>query len=71
MATEKQVREALIGAFQQLQKQNSLLLDLTIEVASIRNALIEIGPQYGDVLTRHRAKMARETKPVADRFSQI
>jgi hypothetical protein len=62
----KQLREALISAFELLQKQNSELIDLTNEIASVRESLIQIEPRYDDILTHHRARRARETKPFAD-----
>jgi hypothetical protein len=62
----KQLREALISAFELLQKQNSELIDLTNEVASVRESLIQIEPRYDEILTYHRARRARETKPFAN-----
>jgi hypothetical protein len=65
MPTERQYREILISAFEHLERQNSALHDLMTEIASIRDALIEIGPKYADVLERHRSRRMRETKSIA------
>jgi chromosome segregation ATPase len=62
----KQLREALISAFEHLQQHNSELQGLTREIASIRESLIQIEPRYDDISTRHRARRARETKPSED-----
>jgi hypothetical protein len=69
MANEKQLREDLISAFELLQKQNSVLHDLLNEVASIRDALIEIGPGYKDILDRHRARGGSVTMSLQGRDS--
>jgi hypothetical protein len=64
MPNEKQLREALIYAFQHLREQSSALYSVTAEVASVRDALIEIGPKYDEILSRHRARHVKESKPL-------
>jgi len=71
MTSENQLREALISAFEHLKQQNSALHNLTNEIAAIRDALIEIGPKYKEILVRHRGRGMRETKPLASSDSQI
>jgi hypothetical protein len=65
MPSEKQLRDALIYAFEHLKEQNSALHDLMTEMASIRDALIEIGPKYEEILNRHRTRNMADTKRVA------
>jgi hypothetical protein len=72
MTSDHELREALISAFEHLRQQNSVLHDLINEIASVRDALIEIGPKYEEILTRHRVRRARETKPfAADDFQKF
>jgi hypothetical protein len=70
LANEKQLRDDLISAFELLRTQNSVLHDLTNEVASIRDALIEIGPKYKAILDRHRANGGTATATLKDRDSK-
>lgn len=65
MTNENKYREILISVFEQMERQNAVLHDLMTEIASIRDALIEIGPKYVDVLNRHRARRMSETKTIA------
>jgi hypothetical protein len=67
VTNEKQLREDLILAFELLQKQNSVLHDLMTEIASIRDALLEIGPKYKEILDRHRASGGSVTAALQDR----
>ena len=67
MANERELREALILAFELLRKQNSFLHDLLTEITAIRDALIEIGPQYESILNRHRASGGSVTASLQDR----
>lgn len=69
MLNEKQLRTFLISAFEHLREQHSTLYSVMAEVASVRDALIEIGPKYQEILDRHRARHVREAKPkVAEDF---
>jgi hypothetical protein len=61
MLTEKQF---LIAAFEMLTEQRRALSYVLSEVAAVRDALIEIGPAYSDLLDRHRARHRREQDPV-------
>jgi len=65
--TIEQLRDDLVSAFELLRTQNSALHDLLTEVASIRDALIEIGPKYKEVLDRHRASGGSVTATLKDR----
>jgi len=56
MASEKQLRDVLIEVFEHLQTQRNVISLLLTEVAAIRESLIEIGSQYDDILTCHRAR---------------
>jgi hypothetical protein len=63
---DKKIRDFLISAFEHLQQQTSLMHSALTEVSAVRNALIEIGPKYEDILTRHRVALAKQVKPVID-----
>lgn len=67
--TIEQLRDELVSAFELLQQQNSVLHDLMNEIAAIRDALIEAGPKYKEILDRHRASGGFETTPLQDRDS--
>jgi hypothetical protein len=71
MASEKQLREVPVLVFQHLQGQRNTISSLLAEVAAVRDALIEIGPQYDDILTRHRARHVRASSaPVREALAQ-
>jgi hypothetical protein len=65
MASEKQLRNVLIEVFQHLQGQRSAISSLLAEVAAVRDSLIEIGPQYDDILSRHRARHVKASSSLA------
>ena len=75
MTSEQQLRAFLISAFQYLRAQHSSLASVMAEVASVRDALIEIGPKYAEILERHRAHHVKDAKPLVDdefrRFEEI
>ena len=64
MASEKQLREVLILAFQHLEGQRNAMSSLLAEVASIRDSLIEVGPKYADLVSRHRERNVKASKPI-------
>jgi len=64
MLHEKQLRSFLISAFEHLKEQRMALSSALAEIAAVRDALIEIGPKYDDILTRHRANHVRESRPI-------
>lgn len=63
MLNEKQLRSFLISAFEHLKAQRLGLSSVIAEIASVRDALIEIGPKYADVLERHKAHHTKEFAP--------
>ncbi len=65
MASEKQLRQVLISVFQLLQEQRNTISSLLAEVCAVRDSLIEIGPQYDDVLSRHRARHVKASSSLA------
>jgi len=72
MASEKQLREALMLAFQHLQSQYNTISSLMAEIAAVRDSLREIGPKYDEVLTRHRARHVKAAKSaVAEDFAKF
>jgi hypothetical protein len=64
MLTEKQLKSSLIAAFQLLAEQRRALSYALSEVAAVRDALIEIGPAYSEILDRHRACHRKEQDPL-------
>ena len=72
MLDEKQVRATLVCAFENLQKQNTVLYSLTTELAAVRDVLCEYGPTYQALLAQKRAHYVAEQKStVADDFSKF
>jgi hypothetical protein len=69
---EKQVRATLLCAFENLQKQNTVLYSLTTELAAVRDVLCEYGPTYKALLAQKRAHYVAEQKStVAEDFSKF
>jgi hypothetical protein len=66
MTNEKQLRDALIFALENLQKQQDTISTLMTEIAALRDSLCAIGPNYDEILTRYRAQHARTAKPIAN-----
>lgn len=64
MLSEKELRTLLISAFEHLSEQRFALSSVLAEVAAVRDALIEIGPNYSKVLDRHRARHMKKARPV-------
>ena len=72
MLDEKQVRAILICAFENLQRQNTVLYSLTTELEAVRDVLCEHAPKYKALLAKKRAHYVAEQKStVADDFSQF
>ena len=70
MLNEKQLGFFLISAFEQLKAHDAKLNSVMAEVASVRDALNEIGPRYDEVLSRHRKKYLEEMQPTIDAHLQ-
>ena len=71
MATEMQLRKILVTVFEHLRRQQSEISSLTVEVAALRESLIEIGPGYDDVLTRQRSLHVKEARlPTFEMFRE-
>ena len=69
MLDEKQVRAALICAFENLQRQNTVLYSLTTELEAVRDVLCEHAPTYKALVAQKRAHYVAELKStVADDF---
>ena len=62
---DRELRDALIEAFQQLKSHRNTIGSLLAEVCAVRDALIEIGPKYADILKRHREGHIQSSKPPA------
>ena len=72
MLDEKQVRATLLCAFENLQKQNTVLYSLTTELAAVRDVLCEYGPTYKTLLAQKREHYVADLKSlVADDFSKF
>ena len=72
MLDEKQVRAILVCAFENLQRQNTVLYSLTTELEAVRDVLCEHAPTYKALLAQKRAHYVAEQKPtVADDFSKF
>ena len=72
MLDEKQVRATLLCAFENLQKQNTVLYSLTTELAAVRDVLCEHAPRYKALLAQKRTHYTTELKSlVADDFSKF
>jgi hypothetical protein len=61
MATDEQLRETLILAFEHLRAQQNAIYSLLAEIGALRDSLCEIGPKYKGILDRHRAKHIQES----------
>lgn len=59
---DRELRDALIEAFQQLKAQRNAIGSLLAEVCAVRDSLIEIGPKYADILKRHRESHIQSSK---------
>jgi hypothetical protein len=69
---EKQVRAILVCAFENLQRQNTVLYSLTTELEAVRDVLCEHAPAYKALLAQKRAHYVSEQKStVADDFSKF
>ena len=72
MLDEKQVRAILVCAFENLQRQNTVLYSLTTELEAVRDVLCEHAPKYKALLAGKRAHYVAEQKAtVADDFSKF
>jgi hypothetical protein len=60
--TDSETRVALKTAFEYLRAQSAAVSSLLADVGAIRHSLIEIGPEYKDVLDRHRQKHIEESR---------
>lgn len=54
MATEKQLRDTLVLAFEHLKEQRVALTSALVEVASLRDSLCQLGSNYAHILHNHR-----------------
>jgi len=69
---EKQVRAILLCAFENLQRQNTVLYSLTTELEAVRDVLCELATAYKSLLAQKRAHYVAELKStVADDFSKF
>ena len=59
---DSETRIALRAALEQLRTQRVALSALLADVGAIRHSLIELGPEYRDVLERHRQKHIQESR---------
>lgn len=72
MLDEQQIRATLVCAFENLQKQNTVLYSLTTELAAVRDVLCEHGSTYKSLLAQKRANYVAELKSlVAEDFSKF
>ena len=72
MLDEKQVRAILVCAFENLQRQNTVLYSLTTELEAVRDVLCEHAPTYKALLAQKRAHYVAELKStVADDFAKF
>jgi len=69
---EKQLRAILVCAFENLQRQNTVLYSLTTELEAVRDVLCEHAPKYKALLAQKRAHyVAEQESTVAADFSQF
>jgi len=69
---EKQVRAILVCAFENLQRQNTVIYSLTTELEAVRDVLCENAPKYKALLAQKRAHYVAEQKStVADDFAKF
>lgn len=72
MLDEKQLRAALVCAFENLQRQNTVLYSLTTELEAVRDVLCEHGSAYKALLAQKRTHYVEELKStVADDFAKF
>lgn len=72
MLDEKQVRAALICAFENLQRHNTVLYSLTTELEAVRDVLCEHAPTYKALVAQKRAHYVAELKTtVAEDFAKF
>ena len=72
MLDEKQVRAILLCAFENLQRQNTVLYSLTTELEAVRDVLCEHAPTYKALLAQKRVHYVTELKStVADDFAKF
>ena len=72
MLDEKQLRAILVCAFENLQRQNTVLYSLTTELEAVRDVLCEHGHAYNSLLAEKRAHYVAELKStVADDFAKF
>lgn len=72
MLDEKQLRAILVCAFENLQRQNTVLYSLTTELEAVRDVLCEHGHAYQALLAQKRAHYVTELKStVADDFAKF
>ena len=72
MLDEKQLRAILVCAFENLQRQNTVLYSLTTELEAVRDVLCEHGHAYKSLLAQKRAHYVAELKStVADDFAKF
>lgn len=72
MLDEKQLRAALVCAFENLQRQNTVLYSLTTELEAVRDVLCEHAPTYKAMVAQKRAHYVAELKStVADDFAKF
>ena len=72
MLDEKQLRAALVCAFENLQRQNTVLYSLTTELEAVRDVLCEHAPTYKALVAQKRAHYVTELKStVADDFAKF
>lgn len=60
--TDGETRAALRTALLVLKTQSVAISSLTADVGAIRHALVEIGPDYKEVVERHRQKHIDELR---------
>ena len=72
MLDEQQIRAILVCAFENLQRQNTVLYSLTTELEAVRDVLCEHAPKYKALLAQKRAHyVAEQTSTVAEDFSKF
>lgn len=72
MLDEKQTRAILVCAFENLQRQNTVLYSLTTELEAVRDVLCEHAPTYKALVAQKRAHYVAELKStVADDFAKF
>ena len=72
MLDEKQVRAILVCAFENLQRQNTVIYSLTTELEAVRDVLCAHSPTYKALLAKKRGHYVAEQKStVADDFAKF